>query len=175
MSFVIQLPSFPECVGDFRTSNRERDAFYDILSSALTAKFKYEEAKLKNEQKSNEQYNLGNLKVYSSFLNRTNNEINDKELRSYVLETLKIIKNNNYSKKSVRDTYRNAYKWFSKDNTRGQIFAKNLATGKIHESIDFSELFYMCEEKAITENSPEFSDVVNLYQKYKSEYEDLLR
>ena len=96
---IIKFPSVPQVDAQLKTSKNERLALYDIITKAIEYKYTYETEKLDNKEIPEK--NLNNIKVYAMFLSKINQEIRDPFMREYVLDTIKIIKNNNFSKRTV--------------------------------------------------------------------------
>lgn len=173
-SLIIPFPSVPLIENELSTTTKERLAMYDIITKAFMFKYEYEKAKFEHKLAPIDK-NLNDLRVYGKFLSEINDKIQDPFLRDFVLSSLKNLKNNDYTRPSVRTTYETIRAWFCPDNLKGKIFRNNLASGSSYESIDFRNLFLICETTAITENSPLFKEVKSEYSKFKQQYEDLLR
>ena len=173
-SLIIPFPSVPLVENELQTTTKERLAMYDIITKAFMFKYTYEKSKA-NRQPLPADKNLNDLRVYGKFLNEINEKICDPFLRDFVLASLKNLKNNDYSRPSVQKTYETIRAWFCPDNLKGKIFRNNLASGTSYESIDFRNLFLVCETQAITENSPLFAEVKTEYTKFKQQYEELLK
>lgn len=173
-TLIIPFPSVPLIENELSTTTKERLAMYDIITKAFMFKYEYEKAKFEHKLAPIDK-NLNDLRVYSKFLNEVNHSIQDPFLREFVLSSLKNLKNNDYSRASVRTTYETIRAWFCPDNLKGKIFRNNLASGTSYESIDFRNLFLICETTAVTENSPIFKEVKTEYNKFKQQYEDLLK
>ena len=173
-SLIIPFPSVPLIENELSTTTKERLAMYDIITKAFMFKYEYEKAKFEHRIAPMDK-NLNDLRVYGKFLNEINYYIQDPFLRNFVLSSLKNLKNNDYSKASVRTTYETVRNWFCPDNFKGKIFRNNLASGTSYESIDFRNLFVLCEKESITENSSIFKEVKTEYQKFKQQYDDLIK
>ncbi|MBQ7884762.1 MAG: hypothetical protein IJ318_01535 [Clostridia bacterium] len=173
-SLIIPFPSVPQIENELQTTTKERLAMYDIITRAFMFKYTYEKAKEAHKPLPADK-NLHDLRVYGKFLSEVNEKISDPFLRDFVLASLKNLKNNDYSRPSVKKTYETVRTWFCPDNLKGKIFRNNLASGTSYESIDFRNLFLLCETQAITENSPLFAEVKTEYAKFKQQYEDLLK
>lgn len=174
-SLVITFPSLPEIKGEQETSKRERLALYDIIMKAFMYKYNYSIACTLNKQSLCADQNLNDIKVYGKFLNEINASIRDQFLRTYVIDTLKNLKNNDFSKATVKQTYETVYNWFVPSSTPGKVFRGNLATGTNYASINFEAIFRLCNTKAITEDCALFADVKDIYGKYVKDYEELLK
>lgn len=174
-SLVINFPSLPEIKGELETCKRERLALYDIIMKAFMYKYNYEMAREVGKQALCADQNLKDIKVYGKFLNEINDSIRDPFLRTYVIDTIKKLKNNDFSKDTVKKTYKTVYDWFVPTSTTGKIFRGNLATGTSYASINFESIFRLCNTQAITEDCALFEDVKNIYHKYVKDYEDLLK
>lgn len=173
-TLIIPFPSVPLIENELSTTTKERLAMYDIITKAFMFKYEYEKAIFEHKIAPLDK-NLNDLRVYGKFLNEVNNSIQDPFLREFVLASLKNLKNNNYNNPNVRNTYETIRTWFCPDNFKGKIFRNNLASGTSYESIDFRNLFILCENETITENSPIFKEVKTEYAKFKQQYDDLLR
>lgn len=176
VSLIRDFPCLPENSGEYSTTKAERLALYDIILRTFKYKYNYERAKLAKKTSAFKNQNLDDMKVYSSILNEINTKIKDKFTREYVINTVKQIKNNDFKKQSVRITYDVASKWFDPEKgIYGQTFRSNLATGSDHGTIDFKLFFEVCENEAITETSPWFTDIKGQYEIYRRNYNDLIR
>lgn len=173
-TLIIPFPSVPLIANELYTTTKERLAMYDIITTAFMYKYEYEKAKFEKKLAPLDK-NLSDLRVYGKFLNQVNDKIRDPFLRDFVVSSLKNLKNNDYSKPSVRTTYETIRAWFCPDNIKGKTFRNNLASGNSYESIDFRNLFLLCETTAVTENDPIFKEVKSEYAKFKQQYEDLLK
>lgn len=174
-SLVISFPSFPEIKGEYETTKSERLALYDIITEAFSFKYTYEKAKLAGKAQNYADKDLNKIKVYSYFLNKINNSVYDSFLRKYVIDTVAHIKNNDFNLISVRKTYETFNEWFVPGSLKGNIFRNNLATGNYYKSIDFEQLFRICNTQAVTENYPPFNEIKDLYESYRKNYEDLIK
>ncbi len=177
VSLIIDFPSLPQIKGEFEITKAERLAFYDIIVTTLRYKYNYEKAKSEHKKDLYENQNLDNMRVYSDLLNQVNEKIRDKFAREYILQTIRVIKNNDFKKKSVKTSYETASKWFDPETgIYGKIFRNNLATASSdYRSIDFKLFFEVANREAITENSPWFDDVKAQYEIFKDSYDDLIK
>ncbi|MBE7075359.1 MAG: hypothetical protein E7376_05220 [Clostridiales bacterium] len=174
-SLIIPFPSAPIVTNELETTTKERLAMYDIITKAFMYKYTYEKAKLQGKEYLIEDKNINKVGVFSKFLSEINKSIRDPFLREFVIASLRALKNNNYANKNVQATYETVRTWFCPDNLKGKIFRNNLASGNSYTSIDFKTLFTECNKEPITEKSPCFAEVKKEYNKYKQQYDDLLK
>lgn len=175
-SFVIEFPSRPFVGNDICISFEECAEAYDIIMKIFNMKYYYEQ----NHSKQNplKKFDLNDLDTYQNIINVIDCRIHDPLTRTYLLETASLIRDNNFSKKSVKQTYKFINEFFSLNTFSGSLFKNNLAgaysskTGKISFNfIDFKSIFKKCNKETISPKSPEMNDVIKLFNEFKQEYE----
>jgi len=176
-NLIIPFPSSPVIKNEKVLSDKEKHAMYELVNKMFRYKVKYynacnEGASAKEKYKD---HNLSNIKVYNAFMSEINNNIFDPFLREFVLTTLSNIKHNDLNNPKVKKSYETFKNWFSLDSLRGKIFKNNLAFGNSYKSINFAKFFELCNTVEITEKSEIFKPVIAQYNKYKSQYEELLK
>lgn len=136
-------------------------AVYDIIIKAFSYKFTYENGK-KQGLSNIEQYNLNKIKVYNSFVNENLAKVFDPVARDYVLTTLKNIKNNDFGKKCVVESYNNLSLFFAPSSKKCKIVRGFLADDKNH-FIDFCKLFEKCNKTTLTIERGELKEICDFY------------
>jgi len=174
-SLIIPFPSLPIVKNEQVTSNKERQAMYELINKMFNYKVKYYNACKANKQDEYKQYSLRNIRTYTSFITEINNTIFDPFLREFVMTTLANIRENDLNNPTVKKSYETFKNWFSLDSLNGKLFKNNLASGNSYESINFVLFFKLCNKEAITENSQIFEEVKTEYEKFKNQYEELLK
>ncbi|MBE7082400.1 MAG: hypothetical protein E7378_01790 [Clostridiales bacterium] len=170
--FIVYFSENDPNVLSVEHTKKEKLKMYDIIMQAFLFKYTYESMRLKGQNVKNSPYNLNDLKVYNNFLAEIDKSIHDPLMRAYILETIKVIKNNDLRKKSVQISYQTIYTWFHPNNLKGKTFRDNLEY--LNGTIDFKTVFEMCNSETITENSPCFAEVKSAYAQFKREYDDLI-
>lgn len=136
---------------------------YDIITKALMYKYRYEigvRCQLENIEK----YDLDNIKVYNSFVNLNSKKVNDSTARDYVLTTIKNIRNNDFNKPCVRESYDTLYEMFNPENNNYQML-KSVFSQKSESFVNFCYLFSKCNKEPIKTNGPEIKEINNFCTK----------
>lgn len=173
IDLICYYPKEPNLATEVEVTEIERKATYDVIMKAFLYKYTYEIKKMHRETNI-ECYNLNNFKVYNSILEDLNTKIHDKFTRDFVLLSLQKIKANDFSKKSVQQTYKTVSEWFATNSFKGQTFRNNILNGEPAIIINFPALFSECNTTAIKENSKCFEKIKNLYKNYQSQISNIL-
>ena len=142
-------------------------AVYDLITKALTYKYRYEQG-LEYGMDNIEKYNLDNIKVYNSFINENITNVFDPVARDYVLTTLKVIRENSFKNKSVKDSYYAFFKLFDPYSQNGKML-KTILSENPNSFINFCFLFNKCNKTTLTLNSGELKEIVDFYNQKLNE------
>lgn len=155
MSVFIDLPwtEYP-ANGIYKSADQVKETF-NIIVKAFLYKFKYETASNKSAV---EKFNLNNDRVYAEFVNLTLDNLLDPVTRDYVLATIRNIRKNNFSKKSVKISYQTLYTLLEPKSKQLNDLREFLAESQ--KIVDFYSLFNTCNTKALTPASEEIKEIV---------------
>lgn len=141
---------------------------YELIIKAFMFKYKHENLKERNLLDEAQTYNLNNLKVFNLFVNENLEKVSDPVARDYVLETISTIRNNNFSKDCVKNSYQTIYRVFDPNNIRRDNIKTYMA--RYGQFIDFNKLFQICEKHSLSDSSNEILEIYEFYNSSVARY-----
>ena len=146
--------------GIYVTSDQTKEVFNLIVKVFLT-KYKCEKLLEQGEIIKAKPYDLNDIKVFNKFVDLTFDNILDPNARDYVLETIRVIRDNNFKRKSVKISYYTLYKTLDPDTNRLATIRTMLSENM--QIIDFCRLLEKCNKSTLTNDSPEIKEINTMY------------
>lgn len=171
-TIFIKFPWTKHPANEIYVSAEQIKTAYDIIIKAFLYKYKYEQGK-KLGFRGIECYDLDNIKVYNSFVNEISTQIYDSTARDYILTTLKNIRENNYNRQCVKQSYEVLFSIFGPEEPTFKDIRNALAKNP-DSFIDFCKLFEKCNRTALTVNSKETLEIMSLYKQQQINYFKIL-
>lgn len=139
---------------------------YDIVIKAMLYKMKYEKLKILKQEKNYQEFNLSNTKVFFSFRNDILANIADNEASDFILKSIVAIRDSDFSKKSVRDSFDTLKPYLSTEMVNSTLIKKALVDKKLF--INFPAIFKHAHKETIDENSTIVANIKNVIETYKT-------
>lgn len=140
---------------------------YDFIVTALLYKIKYEKLKILKKEKDYEDFNLSNPAVFLKFRDDVCEKIPNNTTVNYIMDCVIAIKNSDFSKKNIRDSFELLKQHLT--DTKTQKALKNAFT-LTKEFLNFKDIFEYANKELIDENSKiitKINDVVAVYSEDK--------
>ena len=116
---------------------------------------------------------LNSIDKVKSFVNEISTKIYDSTARDYILTTLKNIRENNYNRQSVKQSYEVLFSIFGPEEPTFKGIRNALANNP-DSFIDFCKLFEKCNRTTLTVNSKETLEIMSLYKQQQINFFKIL-
>jgi len=146
---------------------------YDIVMRAMAFKIKYEKLKIVNSEEDFEKFNLNNPRIYSTFRNDVIANISDRTATDYIMTCINKIRNSDFNKKSVRDSFDILNKYLTTEEFKSKFLKQALAEQK--SFINFPAIIDYCHTTTITENHDIIRRIKVIQEKYRKKYADYIK
>ena len=163
-SVFIDCPWSSGANGIYVTSDQTKEVF-NLLVKIFLSKYKCEKLLEQGEVIKAKQYDLNDIKVFNKFVDLAFDNILDPDAREYVLETLRVVRDNNFKKKSVKVSYYTIYKAIDPDTKKLATLRTILADNM--QIIDLCYLLNKCNKTTLTNDSPEIKEINTMYNVMK--------
>ena len=137
---------------------------YDIVMKAIAYKMYYEKNKNTKPAKEIEKYDLRSFKVFFSFRDELLEYLAEPQARDYLIDCLVAIRESDFSKQSVRDSFEILRSYLANE-TNASIIKNALVDEK--SFMNFPEIFKYAQENTIDENSIIIRKIKNVINAYK--------
>ena len=137
---------------------------YDIVMKAMAYKMYYEKNKKIKPEIEMEKYNLKSFKVFFSFRDELLANLAEPQARDYLTDCLVAIRESDFSKQSVRDSFDILRKYLANENYSNII--KNALVDE-KSFMNFPAIFTYAQENTIDEDCIIMTKIKNVINAYK--------
>lgn len=138
---------------------------YDIVIKGMLFRMQYEKLKKVHQEHNYPEFDLSNTKTFFQFRNDALDKIAEPDARDYIMTCLAAIRDCDFSKKSVRDSFETLKPYFSTETENSRILKYALVDE--NSFINFSDIFKYAGQETIDEDSTivkKIKRVIDLYR-----------